>query len=126
MSQYAKSRQALRKPDFKKGIQGDDARKKREENTVQIRKDKRNESFQKRRNVDIVQKSDNSMQSSFDHSVGAVCKFFEFSALSHFQSPDNLALLVEMIRKPDLRSQLEATTAIRKLLSMGMMGSYPR
>jgi hypothetical protein len=64
MSQYAKSRQSLRKPDFKKGIQGDDARKKREENTVQIRKEKRNESFQKRRNVESA-KSD-SQVSAFD------------------------------------------------------------
>jgi hypothetical protein len=51
MSQYAKSRQALRKDGFKQGISSDDARKKREDSAVQIRKEKRNESFQKRRNM---------------------------------------------------------------------------
>jgi hypothetical protein len=127
MSQYAKARQAQRKPDFKKGIQVEDARKKREENTVQIRKDKRNESFQKRRNVDIVPKSDG-MQSFDQSSAVAVCSLsLAFSFLSSdSQNPDNLALLVEMIRKPDLRSQLEATTAIRKLLSMGMHSCFRR
>src|SRR5690348_918599 len=51
MSQYAQSRQKARKADFKKGIEGAEQRKKREENAVRIRKEKRIESFQKKRNV---------------------------------------------------------------------------
>lgn len=53
MSQYGKNRQAIRRTEFKKTIQGDDGRKKREDNTVQIRKEKRIESFQKRRNLNL-------------------------------------------------------------------------
>jgi HEAT repeat protein len=99
MSQYAKARQAQRKEvvSYKKGISGKDGRKKREENTVQIRKEKRNESFQKRRNVNV----ENEIQN------------FEMVG-----QPGDLQSLVEMVKRNDPRAQLEATTAIRKLLSM--------
>jgi HEAT repeat protein len=95
MSQYAKSRQALRKNDYRKGIE--DSRKKREENAVQIRKEKRNESFQKRRNLNAEA---------------------DIQTLEMGGQNNDLQTLVEMIKKPDQRSQLEATTSIRKLLSM--------
>jgi hypothetical protein len=51
MSQYAKSRQDERKKTFKKGLDAADGRKKREEQAVKIRKDKRIESFAKRRHL---------------------------------------------------------------------------
>ncbi len=51
MSQYAKSRQDERKKNFKKGLDAADGRKKREEQAVKIRKDKRIESFTKRRHL---------------------------------------------------------------------------
>jgi hypothetical protein len=94
MSQYAKNRQAIRKEGYKAGIQGQDARKKREEIAVQIRKEKRNESFQKRRNISEVETTG-------------------FEGLK----TDNLQQLVEMVKHDDHNAQLEATTAIRKLLS---------
>jgi hypothetical protein len=56
-SQYAKSRQATRRTAFKKGIEGSEARKKREETAVSIRKEKRMESFQKRRNIVLTDMS---------------------------------------------------------------------
>ena len=45
------SRNERRKKDFKKGIDADDARRKREDNIVQLRKDKRDENLQKKRAV---------------------------------------------------------------------------
>lgn len=40
-----------RKKDFKKGIVADEARRKREENYIEIRKSKREDNFQKKRNI---------------------------------------------------------------------------
>jgi len=95
MSQsYAKNRQATRRKDFKKVIEGTDARKKREESALRVRKEKRIESFQKRRNI------------------GASDVQFDFASM-----PD-LQVLVEMIRRSDPGEHLEATTKIRKLLSI--------
>lgn len=45
------SRNERRKKDFKKGIDAEDARRKREDNIVQLRKDKRDENLQKKRAV---------------------------------------------------------------------------
>lgn len=56
-SQYAKSRQATRRTAFKKGIEAGEARKKREETALTIRKEKRLESFQKRRNIALTDMS---------------------------------------------------------------------
>jgi HEAT repeat protein len=95
--QYAKSRQAVRKDVFKKGIEANDARKKREENAVRIRKEKRNESFLKRRNVACVPDGD----FSFD-----------------FHSIQELHELVEAIKRNIPTEQIDATTKIRKLLSI--------
>jgi hypothetical protein len=47
----SRERQEQRKKDFKKGIDADDARKKREEVSVTIRKSKREESLLKKRNL---------------------------------------------------------------------------
>lgn len=57
MSQYSKNRQAIRKNEFKKTLQGTEGRKKREQHTIQIRKEKRIESFQKRRNFESEHRS---------------------------------------------------------------------
>ena len=53
MSQYAKNRQASRRQDFQKGLEAGDARRKREETALKLRKEKRTENFQKRRNVEM-------------------------------------------------------------------------
>ena len=50
----SRERQEQRKKDFKKGIDADDARKKREEVSVTIRKSKREESLLKKRNVNAI------------------------------------------------------------------------
>eukprot|EP01126_Amoeba_proteus_P047924 TRINITY_DN550_c0_g1_i3.p1 TRINITY_DN550_c0_g1~~TRINITY_DN550_c0_g1_i3.p1 ORF type:complete len:516 (+),score=83.97 TRINITY_DN550_c0_g1_i3:80-1627(+) len=94
MSHYAKNRQETRRRDFKKGIEGSDARKKREETAMKIRKEKRIESFQKRRNVTNVAES-----------------------FTDENSPE-LQNLIEMMKRQDPSEHLEATTKIRKLLSI--------
>jgi len=67
------------------------------DNAVRIRKEKRNESFQKRRNLNETPQT-----------LGT----------SEFHGSHDLQVLVEMIKLNDLQPQLEATTSIRKLLSM--------
>lgn len=47
-------RQEQRRKEFKKGLDSDEARKKREETSVSIRKSKRDESLLKKRNVHSV------------------------------------------------------------------------
>lgn len=42
-----------RKKDFKKGIDADDARRKREDNIIELRKTKRDENLQKKRQVNV-------------------------------------------------------------------------
>jgi len=92
MSSYVKSRQNARKADFKKPVDGFDARKKREENAIRIRKEKRIESFQKKRNV---------------AGLGDT-----------FEDTQGLGVLVEMVLQNNPTLQLDATTKIRKLLSI--------
>jgi len=95
MSQaYAKNRQATRRKDFKKGLDGTEGRGKREQDALKIRKEKRIESFQKRRNFGATE----------DH----------FDAAS---SPE-LPILVEMINSSDIGQALDGTTKLRKLLSI--------
>jgi hypothetical protein len=42
-----------RKKDFKKGVDADDARRKREDNIIELRKSKRDENLQKKRMVNV-------------------------------------------------------------------------
>ena len=48
-SNIAADKQKMRQNAFKKAVDADDARRKREENTIQIRKSKKEERLQKRR-----------------------------------------------------------------------------
>eukprot|EP00889_Picochlorum_renovo_P000698 jgi/Picre1/27728/NNA_000692.t1 len=98
------SRAAIRSRNVKKGIDLDEARRKREDNIVQLRKDKRDENLQKKRMTSslIVQES-----------------VEEQKATSTVQQ--RLAALPDMVRgvmSEDVQQQLEATTQFRKLLSI--------
>ena len=53
MSSFSSSRSASRKKNFKKGISADDSRRRREETTISLRKNKREESLAKRRNLKV-------------------------------------------------------------------------
>lgn len=51
MSQFVKEKTDQRKTMFKKALDADDARRKREELTIQLRKSKKDERLNKRRNL---------------------------------------------------------------------------
>ncbi|XP_010045351.1 importin subunit alpha-4 isoform X2 [Eucalyptus grandis] len=88
---------ATRKNGYKKGLSGEDARIKREEELVQIRKDKRSEGLKKRRNVSIHRANLRYLQPKLEH----------------------LPLMVQAVLSDDSSWYLAATTLIRKLLSTG-------
>ncbi|KAI6685153.1 hypothetical protein NL676_031066 [Syzygium grande] len=88
---------AARKNGYKKAVSGDEARRKREEKLVQIRKSKRLDSLKKRRNGSLL--NDN-------------------AHLHHLQPKlEHLPLMVQAVLSSDSTQQLEATTQFRKLLS---------
>jgi len=99
MSGRQTQRQDQRKKEFKKGIDADEARKKREENSVSIRKSKRDESLLKKRNVNVI-----SDKKNIDASIA--------------QKLEELPNLVAGVNSNDPVAQLEATTQFRKLLSI--------
>eukprot|EP01114_Cavostelium_apophysatum_P014708 TRINITY_DN387_c0_g1_i1.p1 TRINITY_DN387_c0_g1~~TRINITY_DN387_c0_g1_i1.p1 ORF type:complete len:521 (+),score=156.63 TRINITY_DN387_c0_g1_i1:124-1686(+) len=94
-----REKQSQRKKDFKKGIDADAARDKRNENNISIRKAKREESLQKKRNV---------ASSGGNKVVDA----------SIVQKLEELPKLVAAVMSNDPGAQLEATTQFRKLLSI--------
>jgi len=94
-----RQKQEQRKKEYKKGIDSDEARKKREETSVSIRKYKREESLLKKRNVTAV-----SDKKVIDASIAQKLK--------------DLPHLVTAVASNDPAAQLDATTQFRKLLSI--------
>lgn len=100
--------QADTRRDFKKGIDGDIARRRRDDEGVQLRKNKRLEQIQKRRMG----------------TQGNFTKGGETASPPSSRDPDvlrklqKLPELVIAIRSQDPNVQLEATTALRQLLSL--------
>jgi len=97
---YAK-RTEQRKKDFKKGIDADESRKKREETTVGIRKTKREEGLQKRR-----------------HFGGAVEEEIPVHSSDVQTKIQNIPHYLAKLGSNDPEQQLEAVTHFRKLLSI--------
>jgi importin subunit alpha-6/7 len=64
MSLRPESRADRRKKGFKKGIDADDARRKREDNIIELRKSKRDENLQKKRAVFAAGPASNAMEDS--------------------------------------------------------------
>jgi HEAT repeat protein len=91
---YARSKQNTRQKDFKKGIEGTEMRRKREEDALRLRRAKRMESFQKRRKNMII------------------------STGERTADKNELVMLVQAVHSNDEQKQLEATTKFRKLLSI--------
>lgn len=92
-------RQEERKNQFKKAIDPEEARKKREDNSISIRKTKREESLLKKRNVTSL--------------TDVVTPNVFLS-----QRLEDLPNLVNSVASNDPIAQLEATTQFRKLLSI--------
>ncbi|KAI3438906.1 hypothetical protein D9Q98_001320 [Chlorella vulgaris] len=89
----------------KKGIDLDDARRKREDNIVQLRKDRRDENLQKKRMVSAVVAEGGELESN----RGA-------QAVQH--KLESLPAMVQGVWSEDPQAQLDATTQFRKLLSI--------
>ena len=92
-----------RKNEYKKGIDIEDARRKRDDVSVMIRKQKRQEQLQKRRNVGSAGRQ------------GTETKEIDSATAQKLQ---NLPEWMQMIGSNDAQAQIEATTQFRKLLSI--------
>eukprot|EP01113_Clastostelium_recurvatum_P047510 TRINITY_DN848_c0_g1_i1.p1 TRINITY_DN848_c0_g1~~TRINITY_DN848_c0_g1_i1.p1 ORF type:complete len:535 (-),score=139.79 TRINITY_DN848_c0_g1_i1:316-1920(-) len=104
-----RTKQDQRKASYKKGIDADDARRKREEANVEIRKGKREDLFSKRRNIVAGAGS-----AASPAPAGATRTYDSGIA----QKLENLPQMVAGVNSQDPNHQLEATTAFRKLLSI--------
>ncbi|KAK9829264.1 hypothetical protein WJX72_004853 [[Myrmecia] bisecta] len=107
MSSRADGRADRRKKGFKKGIDADDARRKREDNIIELRKSKRDENLQKKRAVTGA-------------GLGGQAATMEDSTknLGVAQKLESLPMMVQGVFSNDPQAQLEATTQFRKLLSI--------
>jgi importin subunit alpha-1 len=99
---FSRTKQEQRKKDFKKGIDGDDSRRKREELCNDIRKAKREESLQKRRN--LFQETINDVEQTTKELQPP--------------SPQDLPKYVQNINSPIASVRLDAVVQIRRLLSI--------
>mmetsp|Transcript_9497 Transcript_9497/g.11680 ORF Transcript_9497/g.11680 Transcript_9497/m.11680 type:complete len:477 (+) Transcript_9497:42-1472(+) len=95
-----------RKQAFKKGVDFEDARRRREETTIQIRKNKKEERLLKRRTANINAMGQNPNQTSQQIDTAVVQKL------------EQLPQLVAGVHAMDPKVQIEATTQFRKLLSI--------
>jgi importin subunit alpha-1 len=95
-----------RKEQYKKALDFSQVHEKRVESTISLRRNKREESFAKKRNV------------------GAVVFEKRTVDASVIQKLEELPNLVAQVQSNDPVAQVEATTQFRKLLSIGMTWIY--
>ncbi|KAG2305481.1 hypothetical protein Bca4012_061769 [Brassica carinata] len=109
MSLRPSTRAELRKKIYKTGVDADEARRRREDNLVEIRKNKREDSLLKKRREGMMHHQQPLGASGLDalHSAAAVEKRLE-----------GIPMMVQGVYSDDPQAQLEATTQFRKLLSI--------
>ncbi|KAH0850698.1 hypothetical protein HID58_095314 [Brassica napus] len=110
MSLRPSTRAELRKKIYKTGVDADEARRRREDNLVEIRKNKREDSLlKKRREGMMLQQQQQPLGAGLDalQSAAAVEKRLE-----------GIPMMVQGVYSEDPQAQLEATTQFRKLLSI--------
>ncbi|CDY32165.1 BnaCnng06740D [Brassica napus] len=110
MSLRPSTRAELRKKIYKTGVDADEARRRREDNLVEIRKNKREDSLlKKRREGMMLQQQQQPLGAGLDalQSAAAVEKRLE-----------GIPMMVQGVYYDDPQAQLEATTQFRKLLSI--------
>ena len=95
-----------RKSAFKKGIGAQESRRKREATSVQLRKDKKEDSLQKRRRDQSGAKSDE------DRQVGAL------PDPQHKKNLETIPADIIALNSDEPQTQLDAATRFRKLLSI--------
>ncbi|KAL0552400.1 hypothetical protein IC582_011509 [Cucumis melo] len=105
MSLRPTTRTDVRKKSYKTGVDADEARRRREDNLVEIRKNKREDNLLKKRREGLLLHS----QQLLDAAQNAV------AAEKRLES---IPVLVQGVWSADTAGQLEATTQFRKLLSI--------
>ncbi|CAL5402035.1 unnamed protein product [Camellia sinensis] len=105
MSLRPNSRTEVRKKSYKTGVDGDEARRRREDNLVEIRKNKREDNLLKKRREGLLLQSQQLSDAS--QTPAAIEKRLE-----------SIPLMVQGVWSEDPAAQIEATTQFRKLLSI--------
>ncbi|KAM7280207.1 hypothetical protein ACFE04_007341 [Oxalis oulophora] len=104
------SRTEVRKKAYKSGVDGEEARRRREDNLVEIRKNKREDNLLKKRREGLLIVPPQLQQSNFDTNS-------QIQAATE-KRLESIPLMVQGVWSEDPASQLEATTQFRKLLSI--------
>ncbi|ESQ35942.1 hypothetical protein EUTSA_v10007310mg [Eutrema salsugineum] len=109
MSLRPSTRAELRKKIYKTGVDADEARRRREDNLVEIRKNKREDSLLKKRREGMMLQQQQPLGTALDgpQNAAAVEKRLE-----------GIPMMVQGVYSEDPQAQLEATTQFRKLLSI--------
>ncbi|XP_048225791.1 importin subunit alpha-4 isoform X2 [Ricinus communis] len=111
MSLRPSTRTEVRKKSYKTGVDADEARRRREDNLVEIRKNKREDNLLKKRREGLLLQSQHLLDAS--QNADAVEKRLE-----------SIPVMVQGVWSDDPASQLEATTQFRKLLSIGVVPRF--
>ncbi|KAF5786452.1 putative importin-alpha, importin-beta-binding domain, armadillo-like helical [Helianthus annuus] len=114
MSLRPSERTEVRRNRYKVAVDADEGRRRREDNMVEIRKNRREESLQKKRREGLV---GNQFPLPVQSSSVAEKKMF-FGHVKCRCILENLPAMVAGIYSDDINMQLEATTQFRKLLSI--------
>ncbi|XP_023545266.1 importin subunit alpha-4-like isoform X2 [Cucurbita pepo subsp. pepo] len=105
MSLRPTSRTDVRKKSYKTGVDADEARRRREDNLVEIRKNKREDSLLKKRREGLLLHSQQLLDAA---QIAAAAE----------KRLESIPVLVQGVWSADTAGQLEATTQFRKLLSI--------
>eukprot|EP01031_Cornospumella_fuschlensis_P044898 gene44898-54917_t len=92
------------KRDFKKGISADDSRRRREETSIKLRKEKKEEGLAKRRNLTVIDEPSNENTSAASVSTGAVAA--------------DLLQYCQMLNSQDVQEQVKGMKGFRRALSI--------
>ncbi|KAJ0078925.1 hypothetical protein Patl1_22444 [Pistacia atlantica] len=106
MSLRPSTRTEVRRKGYKTGVDAEEARRRREDNLVEIRKNKREDNLLKKRREGLLLQSQPLLDAS-QNTAAAIEKKLE-----------SIPLMVQGVWSDDPSSQLEATTQFRKLLSI--------
>ncbi|KAF3453938.1 hypothetical protein FNV43_RR04379 [Rhamnella rubrinervis] len=106
MSLRPGTRSEARKKSYKTGVDADEARRRREDNLVEIRKNKREDSLLKKRRDGLLNQSQHQLLDA-SQSAAALEKKME-----------GIPMMVQGVWSDDPAMQLESTTQFRKLLSI--------
>ncbi|KAJ6974146.1 importin alpha-1 subunit family protein [Populus alba x Populus x berolinensis] len=107
MSLRPGTRTEVRKKSYKTGVDADEARRRREDNLLEIRKNKREDNLLKKRREGLLfQSQSQPLLDAAQHAANIEKKL------------ESLPVMVQGVWSDDPSSQLEATTQFRKLLSI--------